>query len=156
MCVGPRHEVFNAEVGDAGLSERLCHAKTTNGLPKNFHEHPVVKGNPNEDVLLVALYTDAVPYSLTDSVVECGSSTCCQSITCIVKKNIVCNAAVGSGARATLFVLVEWCCRCLSDGVFPSTKHDGAPCLPDSDSERPKLAGTRTKNRAACIPIRGD
>ena len=35
MCVVPGHEVFNAAVeGDAGLSERLCHAKTTNGLPQ--------------------------------------------------------------------------------------------------------------------------
>ena len=56
MCVVPGHEVFNAEVeGDAGLSERLCHAQTTNGLPKNYHEHPVVKRNPNEDVFPVAL-----------------------------------------------------------------------------------------------------
>ena len=47
MCVVPGHKVFNAEVeGDAGLSERLCHAKTINGLPKNYHEHPVVKRNP--------------------------------------------------------------------------------------------------------------
>ena len=51
MCMVPGHEVFNAEVeGDAGLSERLCHAKTTNGLPKNYHEHPVVKRNQHEDV----------------------------------------------------------------------------------------------------------
>ena len=55
MCVVPGHEVFNAEVeGDAGLSERLCYAKTTNGLPKNYHEHPVVKRNPHEDVFPVA------------------------------------------------------------------------------------------------------
>ena len=71
MCVVPRHEVFNAEVeGDAGMSERLCHAKTTNGLPNNYHEHPVVIKNPSKDVFLVALHMDAVPYSLTNSVVE--------------------------------------------------------------------------------------
>ena len=53
-------------------------------------------------------------------------------------------------------VFVEWCLRCLADGVFPSTRHDGAPFLRDSDSERAKLAGTRMKKRAACIQIRGD
>ena len=30
------------------------HAKTTNGLPKKYHEHPVVKRNPNKDVFPVA------------------------------------------------------------------------------------------------------
>ena len=81
MCVVPGHEVFNAEVeGDAGLSERLCLAQTTSGLPKNYHEHPVVKRNPNEDVLAVALYMDAVPFSLTVSVVvirQCGCLEWC-------------------------------------------------------------------------------
>ena len=50
MCVVPGHEVFNAEVeGDAWLSGRLCHAKTTNGLPKKKnHEHPVVKRTPTK------------------------------------------------------------------------------------------------------------
>ena len=60
--------MFNAEdEGDVGLSERLCRAKT-NVLPTNYHEHPVVKRNPNEDAFPVALYMAAVPYSLTDSV----------------------------------------------------------------------------------------
>ena len=55
MCVVPGHEVFNTEVeSDAGLPERLCHAKTTNGLPENYHERSMVKRNPNEDVFPVA------------------------------------------------------------------------------------------------------
>ena len=57
MWVVSRHEASNAEVeSGAGLSERLCHAKTTNGLPNNYSEHPVVKRNPNKDVFPIALH----------------------------------------------------------------------------------------------------
>ena len=151
MCVVPGHEVFHAEVeGDAGLSERLCHAKTTNGLPKHYHEHPVVKLNPNEDVFPVALNMDAVPYSLTDSVVgiwlvnlSSGNASCV-------------NTVVGVVHVLHRFCVCEVVLRCLADGVFPSTRHDGAPLLPDSDSERAQFAGIRVKNRAACTQIRGD
>ena len=161
MCVVPGHEVFNAEVeGDAGLSEKVCHAKTTNGLPKNYHEHPVVKRNPHEDVFPVALYMDAMPYSLTDSVVGIWLVNLLSGqrhTMCIVRKRIVCQCGCrGWCTYYTVCVFVEWCERCLADGVFPSTRHDGAPFLPDSDSERAQLAGTRVKKRAACIQIRGD
>ena len=76
---------------------------------------------------------------------------------CIVRKRIVCQCGCrGWCTYYTVCVFVEWCLRCLADGVFPSTRHDGAPFLPDSDSERAQLAGTRMKKRAACIQIRGD
>ena len=56
----------------------------------------------------------------------------------------------------TVSVFVEWCLRCVADGVFPWARHDGAPFLPGSDSVRAQLPGTRMKKRAACIRIRGD
>ena len=103
---------------------------------------------------------DAVPYSLTDSVVGTWLVNLLpgqRHPMCIVRKRIVCQC--GCLVRCTYYtvsVFVEWCLRCLADGVFPSTRHDGASFLPDSDSERARLAGTRMKNRAVCIQIRGD
>ena len=67
--VARKRGVQRGSKGDAGLSGWLCLAKTTNGLPKNYHEHPVVKRKFNEDVCPVAIHMDAVPYSLNDSAV---------------------------------------------------------------------------------------
>ena len=101
-----------------------------------------------------------MPYSLTDSVVGIWLVNLLsrqRHPMCIVRKRIVCQGGCGEWyAYYTVCVFVEWCLRCLADVVFPSTKHDGAPFLPDSDSERAQLGGTHIKKRAACIQIRGD
>ena len=98
--------MFNAEdEGDVGLSERLCRAKT-NVLPTNYHEHPVVKRNPNEDAFPVALYMAAVPYSLTDSVgIWLVHLLSRQRHPCAASGNASCvNAAVGGGGHTESFV----------------------------------------------------
>ena len=156
MCVVPGHEVFNAEVeGNAGLSEQLCHATPTSGLPKNYHEHPVVKRNPNEDVFPVAWHMNAVPHPFTDSVVGIWFVNLLSGQrhpVCIVRKRIVCQC----GCRVwctyyTVSVFVEWCLRCLADGVFPSTRHDGAPAGTRMKRSA-QLAGTRMKRSVQLTP----
>ena len=55
---------------------------------------------------------------------------------CIVRKRIVCQCGCREWCTYyTVSVFVEWCLRCLAGGVFLSTRHDGLPFLPDSDSE---------------------
>ena len=67
----PGHEVYNEEIAEyAELTERLVHAKETDGLPKKCHEPPVVKRNPTEGVFPTALHVDAAHNPLSDSVVD--------------------------------------------------------------------------------------
>ena len=90
---------------------------------------PVVKRNPNEDVFQIALYMDAVPYSLTGSVAGIWLVNLLprqrHSMSIVRTRIGSVNAAVGGDARTTPCVcLWSWCSRCLAGGVLPSTRHD--------------------------------
>ena len=102
MCVVPGHEVFNAEIeGDACRSGSVTRRRPT-ACPQITTSIQWTNGTPNEDVFPVDLRMDAVPYSLTDSGVGYGSSTCCQGngTPCTSSGNASCvNAAVGGGAN---------------------------------------------------------
>ena len=98
-----------------------CRCVTRRRPTNNYHEHPAVKRNPNEDMFPVALHMDAVPYSLTDSVVGIWLFNLWsrqRHPMCIVRKRIVCQCGCREWCMYyTVSVFVEWCLRCLADGV---------------------------------------
>ena len=80
-----------------------------------------LNGTPNEDVFPVALNMDAVPCSLTDSVVGMWLVNLLSGQwhpMCIVRQRIVCQCGCREWCTYhTVSVFVEWCLRCLADGV---------------------------------------
>eukprot|EP00959_Pyramimonas_sp_CCMP1952_P094398 1974865-Pyramimonas_sp.AAC.1 len=61
------HTLLEDELADdLYLFEQLEEAISDGALPPCYHEHPVVE-NSDCPVLPIALYMDAVPYSLVDS-----------------------------------------------------------------------------------------
>ena len=48
---------------------KLREATEADRFPPSFHSHPVVEAHPDEAVLPLSLFIDAVPYSVTDSII---------------------------------------------------------------------------------------
>jgi hypothetical protein len=100
ICSLPPHEQLNAEVAsDPSIDLRLEEAKRDKSLPPAYFEHPVVKQNPAEGVLPIALYMDGVPYSHTDSVIGvwiCNLLTGVRHLSLVVRKRLVCKCGCRS------------------------------------------------------------
>lgn len=65
----PAHEQFATDVAnDVSCRNKLAELIRDESLPPCYYEHKVVKDNPGELVLPIALYIDGVPFSQTDSV----------------------------------------------------------------------------------------
>ena len=156
----PAHEQVAADTDDAvGFRTRLLELVRGRLLPPAYFDHPVVKAAGSDLVVPLALYVDAVPYSLNDSVIGwwmVNLVTGKRYLWGLLRKQHACRC----GCRIwdscfAFFRLVVWFLLALAAGRFPCERHDGTP-FPPSDKARAELAGKSLPFKAACIFVKGD
>ena len=63
----PVHELIDEDTRtDANMLNELKERVDNRKLPEKYFKHPIVQAHPAEYVLPLAIFCDAVPYSLTD------------------------------------------------------------------------------------------
>jgi hypothetical protein len=153
--------MLNEELVDQGpgLDFMLAEAIDAGDFPPSYKEHPVVVQNPGELVLPIALYLDAVPYTLTDSVLGIwiiNMLTGARHLFCVIRKRFVCRC--GCRGWCTFFGLLQyihWCIAALAAGVFPQRRHDGSE-FGVADEAHAALAGLAMVKKCALLHLQGD
>ena len=158
MELVPPHDVIWKEAAsDESLVEKLRAAKQD--LPPSYHEHPVVSAHPGEDVLPLAIYSDGLPYSQTDSVVGVWIINMISSrrhLVALVRKRLTCKC--GCRGQCTWDAVNEtlaWSLRSLASNTFPGARADGK-IWHNRDENRQLRAGSTGQIRAAIVQIKGD
>lgn len=65
----PAHEPIDPQVKDPVFRHNLSAARANKDLPNCYYDHPVVKASGDDPVAPFGIFTDALPYSLTDSAI---------------------------------------------------------------------------------------
>ena len=156
----PAHEQIAADSEeDAGCRTQLVELLRGGDLPPCYYEHPVVVANPEENVLPIALYIDAVPYSLNDSVLGWWIENLVTSkryLFAVLRKQCACQCGCrGWDSFHSYFQLTRWTLKSLAAGVWPDHRHDNGPWRA-SDASRSAKAGDKIRLKCACIYIKGD
>ena len=130
LPVVPPHEALAKELEeDAALRVRLREQVDDRDLPPCYYAHPVVEKAAGELVLPIALYIDAVPYSLVDSVlgfwvINLTSSK--RHLFCVLRKRLACKCGCrGWCSFHAVFDFIAWSLRALANGAYPALRHDG-------------------------------
>ena len=154
----PPHETLAEELdADRGTVSKLHAAIDSGCLPASYHRHPVVAANSR--VIPISLYTDAVPYTRTDSVVGFWAINMLshkRHLIGLVRKRVCCKC--GCKHWCTFYHVLSflhWSIRCLAEGCWPSKRHDDTDFAQGDDS-RSERAGQRMKFRCAVVHLKGD
>lgn len=158
----PPHEAV-AEAMTPEYIQEAKEAMASDHMPPAYEEHPVVQAaraaDPFAFVFAFALFIDAVPYSICDSVlgvwIECvltGRRWLCA----ILRKRNSCQCGCrGWCSFYPLFRMLHWSLGALAESVWPTARHDNRPWLP-SDNWRRDKAGERMPHPGAVVYVKGD
>ena len=129
-------------------------------FPPLYDSHPVVTQSA-EPVLPVALYIDAVPYTLTDSVIGfwmINVLTGRRHLFLILRKRMVCKCGCrGWCTFYPIMVFVHWCLQAFAAGVVPCQLVDGSPVNASCQCQwLLNHAGSPLVVKAALTRIQGD
>ena len=106
-----------------------------------------------------ALYLDAVPYSLTDSIIGwwlwCLPTNKRYLYAGFRKRNACACGCRGWCSFRVYWELTRWQLEALGNGIYPSARFDGEPWRA-SDKKRMELSGKRMLYRMVVIYIKGD
>jgi len=156
----PAHEQIAKDLeSDAALRTKLHELRRDRSLPPAYWDHPIVKKHKDRDVLPVAIYIDAVPYSLNDSVI--GFWLVClisnrRYLWGLLRKSHTCRCGCrGWCSFVACFQLGAWSLRALADASFPRARHDDSAWRP-TDAARKGFQGRPIRMPCACLYIKGD
>ena len=128
MLVLPGHELIEESLAEdlAGMQRQVAEAKAADDrLPPAYWDHPVVQQHPEEDVRPDAIYMDAVPYSLTDSVIGVWLVCLLSSrryLVAIIRKRMLCKfGCAGFCIFFHLLRFVHWFLKCMAEKTYPMT-----------------------------------
>ncbi len=156
----PLHEqIARSMEQDVGTLTKLIALKASGDLPPIYTQHKVVTDHPDEPVLPIAIFMDAVPYSQTDSVLGCWGLNVLSGerfLFGVLRKRNACRCGCkGWCSYDVLFRIARWSLEALAKKAWPTSRHTGEPWLP-SDSARADLVGQPFPVRCACLYIKGD
>ena len=128
---------------------RLEEAVGARDLPECYFQHPLVQRAGGESLLLpVALYIDGVAYSQVDTAIGfwfVNLISGARYLIAVLRKASLCECGCrGWCSLAEVFKFVHWSMLALSEGVFPSRRHDGLE-FRGSEAKRAELAGHPSK-----------
>ncbi len=108
----------------------LARLKASSDLPPVYLQHKIVLDHPTEDVVPVALFIDAVPYSQSDSVLGAWGVallTGHRFLFAALRKRNTCRCGCrGWCSFYTLFEIATWSLESLAAAKWPATRHDGS------------------------------
>jgi len=109
--------------------------------------------------LPLALFIDGVSYSQVDTAIGfwfVNLITGARYLVAVLRKALLCECGCkGWCSLAEVFSFIHWSLKGLSEGVFPSRRHDGRE-FRASDRKRAEVAGQPLQGRAALLCIKGD
>ena len=158
----PLHEQIASDLEE---SPRLTFAVrewiASKDVPPAYWEHPVVRSRTAAEPppVPIAIFIDAVPYSLTDSILGFwGLNLLNQQryLFAAVRKRHMCSC--GCKTWCTMFplhCLTRWSLEALAAGTWPSSRHDGS-AWKASDGRRADRAGKPMVAKCACLFLKGD
>lgn len=157
FCI-PLHEQIAADLdSNVECRTRLMEILQENTLPPIYYEHPIVKAFPDERIMPIALYLDAVPWSLTDSVIgwwAINLITGRRFCWAVLRKQNACRCGCRHWDSVFVFLqLTLWSLTALKEARHPDRRHDG---LPFSEPHRLAKAGSAMHMRCCCLYIKGD
>ncbi len=133
--------------------------KAAGDVPEAYTSHSVVQAYPDEHVVPIAIFMDAVPYSITDSVLGCWALnviTGHRFLYGVLRKRHTCRCGCrGWCSFDTLFRITAWCIEALAKKEWPMCRHTGEAWRP-SDKARGLRGGQAMSVRCACIYVKGD
>ena len=160
LWMNPGHERLAEEMeNDVSFRNKLRERRDARDLPPAYFDHPVVVEAGDEPVAPVAIFVDALPYSITDSIIGfwlVNLITKKRYLMTVVRKRLACQCGCrGWCTFYSVWTAIVWCLICLRDKVYPNARHDGSAWLP-GDSVRAQLAGKFMRMRAALVYAKCD
>ena len=161
LQVRPLHEIVHSwATRDTTLRESLNRAVTDRTVPPNYYTNPIViASEPTALPVPVSIYIDAVPYTLTDSVVAIWVQNLIsqqRSVIALIRKRIACRC--GCRNWCTFYPVLAWLrytFEVSAAGIFPDSRHDGCHWS-EQDSVRQQNAGMLLAARCVMVQLRGD
>ena len=159
LHMNPAHEQAAKSMADPSFETTLLDKRDRMELPPNYYDHPVVVAAAGAAVAAYALFVDAVPYTLTDSII--GFWLVClvtsrRYLIAVLRKRCTCKCGCrGWCSFYVIWYVIRWSLGILARGVYPTHRHDGSDWQ-SSDAERARVAGTAMPMRAAVCYIKGD
>lgn len=154
-----QEELANELAENPELGPTLDKMVQNNELPADYYQHPVVRANPGERVYPVSMYLDGVAHSKVDNVLGITISNLVSGTRhlCIaLRKSLLCRCGCrGWCTLRPIWVFVHWCLVSMSQGVFPTSRHDSSAWLP-TDELRESLQGFTLGLKCALIQIKAD
>jgi hypothetical protein len=158
----PLHEVVSeAFATDPSLRVRLDEMVSAKELPAAFYSNPVVEQGTRDGglpVMPISIFVDAVPYSLSDSVIgwwAINEITGSRSLIVALRKSVCCICGCrGWCTFRAIWAWLWWSLSALAEGKCPSSRHDYEPF--NTDVRRAELGGKAMSCRAALLYLKGD
>ena len=119
----PGHETLHEElVQDESWKDDLIAMKASQGLPRNYYQHPVVQQNPDQLVVPYAIYLDGLPYSLCDSVLGVWLVNLVSQrrhLMTLLRKRLTCKCGcLGWCSHFGILQFIKCVIQSLADGIF--------------------------------------
>ena len=155
----PAHEQIQAAVDTPQCRNKLMEKKVAGELPPCYYAHPVVQENLDDPVYPVAVYVDALPYSITDSVI--GFWILClltgrRFLVGLLRKRNACKCGCrGWCSFHTFWMLLRWSLEALREGFYPSLGPFDRPFTGVNNQQRQDLAG-KPLLKCACMYLKCD
>ena len=132
IAMYPPHEAADEEINNTpNMPELLAQSVERNELPQSYFNHHITREAPHgTPVYPFALYTDAVKFQRTDSVLGVwlvSLLTNSRHLVAALRKSEMC--ACGCRGACTVFglmVALHWSISCMARGRWPAARHDGA------------------------------
>ena len=143
----PMHEAMQEGIqNDKKLLPKLAELVENRELPECYFQHPVVQRHfGTRPVIPYGIFTDGVPYSLTDSV--CGfwlvNMVSGERHLCLTLRKRTC-CKCGCRGRCTFWGCLRficWCVEAMAEGMNPTHRHDLLDWATDLDKHRARDAG---------------
>jgi hypothetical protein len=159
LQVQPLHEAVEKMVcKDPEMGSKLQAAVDSRDLPPNYFTHPIVQASPTPPLPL-SLYIDALPYSITDSVIAIWIQNILteeRALLALIRKRFACRC--GCRSWCTFYPIMHWlryCLRAMAHGKWPTSRHDDEPWHAQ-DAARQAKAGQPLSMKGVLLQFRGD
>lgn len=157
----PIHECLQEELDTSPEVLQQCKDRL-NGKEWSSHywEHPVVRSaEPDELVVPVAIYSDGVPFANRDGVhafYAYNLLTGVRHLIMVLRKSDMCTCPCNKWCSVfPVWDWIRWSIVALSEGKWPSRRHDGSAFVSKEDEWRKSKVGGKLM-KAAVVAIKAD
>ena len=162
ISVIPPHDLLDLEIAEGKAIPALEDAKAKGLLPPCYYRHPVVQSAPADvPVMPIAFYLDGVDCTRYDSALGLWvyfTVTGKRKLVAVMRKSQDCRCGCGGWcSHYPLFKMMHWSAVAMSQGRYPSHRHDGTEFFPEEGARKAVAGDSFTIPwRGAIIYLKGD